>query len=48
MPTQPKWLIDNKVDLMELNSDEEKCSLCNAKRLGQMADLGDEPVTSDD
>ena len=33
---------------MELISDEEKCSLCNSKGLSQVADLGDEPVTSDD
>ena len=33
---------------MELISDEENARFAMPSRLGQMADLGNEPVTSDD
>ena len=46
--SQPKWLIVNKVDLMELISDEESACFAMPLRLGQVADLGNEPLTSDD
>ena len=39
---QQKWIQWNRVSWWR------KCLLCNAIRLGQMADLGNEPLTSDD
>ena len=47
MPTRPKWPID-KVDSMELNSDEESVRFAMPRGLSQVADFGNEPLTSDD
>ena len=49
MSTEPKWLIDNKSGFNEtVFLDEESVCFAMPLRLGQVADLGNEPLTSDD